>query len=455
MTTPDAELRSTELSPWVQGAHAPVRDEVTVTELAVTGRIPVELDGRLLRNGPNPIGPVDPVRHHWFTGAGMVHGVRLRDGTAEWYRNRWVRTPDVTSVLGGPTCPSPFGDDVRLFAANTNVIGLNGRTYALVEAGSPPVELTDELETVGASDFGGTRGHPYTAHPKVDPATGQLHSVSYFWGWGDQVRYEVVGTDGRVCHRADIPTGGPVMVHDVAITETRVVVFDLPVLFDLDAAMSGAQLPYRWSPSYQARLGILPLAGTADQVRWVDIESCWVFHALNAFDRGEQIVLDVVRYDTVFDVDTTGPADGPPRLERWVIDPAAGTVATEVIDDATQEFPRVDERLVGRQHRYGYTAEIGVRFSPGGARRHDMTTGRTEQHDFGPGRVTGELVFVPRQAGAAEDDGWLLSIVHDAATDRSDVVILDASDFAGDPVATIHLPVRVPAGFHGNWVPTR
>jgi carotenoid cleavage oxygenase len=186
---------------------------LTAFDLEVTGVVPPELDGRLLRNGPNPVGAVDPLSHHWFTGTGMVHGLRLRDGRAEWYRNRWVRTSDVTDVLGEPRCLSPFGDDVRLFAANTNVIGHAGRTFAIVEAGTPPVELTDELDTVGPSDFDGTRDHPYTAHPKLDPATGELHSMSYFWAWGNQVRYEVVGV-GWMCpapgrHRDERPGDGP------------------------------------------------------------------------------------------------------------------------------------------------------------------------------------------------------------------------------------------------------
>jgi carotenoid cleavage oxygenase len=441
-------------SPWTTGPRAPVSEELTALDVQVTGVIPSELDGRLLRNGPNPVGVVDPLSHHWFTGTGMVHGLRLRDGRAEWYRNRWVRTPDVTDVLGEPRCRSPFGDDVRLFAANTNVIGHAGRTFAVVEAGTPPVELTDELDTVGPSDFDGTRDHPYTAHPKLDPATGELHSMSYFWAWGNRVRYEVVGVDGRVRHRADIATNGPVMVHDVSITERYAVIYDLPVLFNLDAAMGGAALPYRWDSSYQARLGFVPLGGSADQVRWVDIEPCWVFHPANAYDDADgRVVLDVVRYDTMFNVDVTGPNDGPARLERWTVDPNTGAFSSVVIDERNQEFPRVDERSVGRRHRYAYTAEIGDHFDPGAALRHDLKSGITERRAAGDGRGFGELVFVPRSPDSAEDDGWLLAVAHDLAGGRADVVILDASDFSGDPVATVHLPGPVALGFHGNWVP--
>lgn len=445
-------VTSSSQSPWTSGPRAPVTDELTTFDLPVSGTIPVELDGRLLRNGPNPIGAVDPSSHHWFTGTGMVHGLRLREGRAEWYRNRWVRTPDVTDVLGEPRCPSPFPDDVRLFAANTNVIAHAGRTFAIVEAGAPPVEMTDELDTVGPSDFDGTRDHPFTAHPKRDPATGELHTMSYFWGWGNQVRYEIVGVDGRVRHRTDVATNGAVMVHDMSITERYAVIYDLPVLFNLDAAMAGAPLPYRWDSSYQARLGFLPLAGTADQVRWVDIEPCWVFHPANAYDDGGRVVLDVVRYDTMFDVDPTGPNDGPPRLERWTVDPAAGAFSAEIIDERSQEFPRTDERTVGRHYRYAYTTEIGDHFDPGAALRHDVHTGATERRPAGDGRGFGELVFVPRAADSDEDDGWLLAVAHHLRGGNADVVILDAADFTGDPVATVHLPGPVPLGFHGNWV---
>ena len=447
-------LPSTVRNPWLEGVHAPVHEEHTTFDLQVTGSLPVELDGRFLRNGPNPVSTPDPTTHHWFTGDGMVHGLRLRDGRAEWYRNRWVRSPDVADALGEPRPPSPYADDVRLFAANTHVIGFGGRTYALVEAGTPPVELTDELDTVGPTDFGGSLEHPFTAHPKLDPATGRLHAVSYFWGWGNQVRYQVLGPDGRIEHATDLATTGPTMVHDVSITETRVLVYDLPCLFDVDAAMAGVRLPYRWDPTYPARVGVLPLGGVADEVQWVDVEPCWVFPPMNAYDDGTDVVVDLVRWDSMFNTHLLGPSEGQPRLERWTIDPAAGSVRTEVIDDRGQEFPRVDERLVGRRHRYGYAAEIGSCFAPGAALRHDLRAGTTERHDFGPGRTTGELVHVPAGPDSDEDDGWLLSFVHDAASDRSELVVLAAGDFTGDPVATVHLPARVPSGFHGSWVPS-
>lgn len=445
---------ATVVSPWLTGNFAPVREEVTATDLAVTGRIPEELCGRYLRNGPNPATPVEPATYHWFVGDGMVHGVRLRDGRAEWYRNRWVRSPAVAAALGEAAPPSPFGAEVPAFAANTNVIGHAGRILALVEAGAPPIELTPELDTVGPTDFGGTLDHAFSAHPKRDPVTGELFVVAYFWGWGQRIRLIVVGPEGRVRRSVDIPVPGMPMVHDTAITETSVVLFDLPCTFSIDDAMAGSALPYRWDPAYGARVGLMPREGTAKDVRWWETEPCWVFHPLNAYDAPDgSVICDVVRWPKIFDADRLGPSEGPTRLERWRLDPAAGAVATEVLDDRGLEFPRHDERILGRPHRYGYAVSLDAPFVQSVALKHDLATGRVEVHDFGPGRVAGELVFVPRSPDAAEDDGWLMGFVYDATTDRSDLVILAAQDFTGDPVATVHLPRRVPFGFHGNWVP--
>jgi carotenoid cleavage dioxygenase-like enzyme len=424
--------------PYLDGNFAPVTEEVTSLDLAVTGTIPPELVGRLVRIGPNPKAPPDPATYHWFTGDGMVHGVRLRDGRAEWYRNRWVQ-----------------GDEV----VNTHVIGVDGRTFALVEAGSKPVELTDELETVGSCTFDGTLDGSFSAHTHRDPATGDMHAVTYHWSW-DHIRHVVLGPDARVRREERIAVPDAPMVHDCAITENHVVLYDLPVTFSMEAAASGARLPYRWNPGHPPRVGLLPLDGPGDAVRWFDAPSCYVFHTLNAYEAGGTVVIDLVRHPRMFDTTLNGPDEGAPVLERWTLDLAGGTVKTETLDDRPQEFPRMDERLAGRPHRYGYTAVLGNGVEHGPTMKHDLTTGTSLLHDYGPDRASLEPLFVPRSDGAdggaspaGEDDGWVMSYVYDAGTDRSDVVILDARDFAGDPVATIHLPVRVPFGFHGSWIP--
>ncbi|BBZ12674.1 carotenoid oxygenase family protein [Mycobacterium branderi] len=490
MTTLAAAVDSAA-NPYLSGNWAPVQREITATDLEVTGNIPEFLDGRYLRIGPNPLGDPDPCRYQPFLGEGMAHGLRLRDGKAQWYRNRWVRSADVARRLGEqwPGGPHLGGFD---FAANTNIIGHAGRTFALTEAGVRPYELSDELDTVGPSDFCGTLFAGYTAHPKRDPATGELHAVSYNPMQGSLIRYTVTGVDGRVRHTVDIRLDAQTMMHDFSLTERYVVLYDLPVVLDFSAAMArkpakavarwltrfverhpapdfllrtamrGSErggppslpLPYRWAPERQARVGIMPRTGTAADVRWFEVQPCYVFHPLNAFDDGDTVVLDVVRHPTMF-ASAAQPIPDTQTLDRWTVNLTTGTVREERIDDTSQEFPRVDERLVGRRHRYGYA----VGYAPGWAAltapdailKHDVVTRSTQAASFGSGREPSEFVFVPSAPDAAEDDGVAMGFVYDRTTDRSDLVLLDAQTL--EPIATVHLPARIPNGFHGNWVP--
>jgi carotenoid cleavage dioxygenase len=174
------------------------------------------------------------------------------------------------------------------------------------------------------------------------------------------------------------------------------------------------------------------------------------------------VVVDLVRHERVFDASRLGPDESVPTLWRWTIDLTRGSISTEQLHDDTVEFPRVDERLVGRPYRYGWAASVaaqrsgghGVVFDGASIAKFDLLAGTVEHHEMGAGRAAGEAVFVPSGAGAAEDDGYVLTLVYDAAEDRSDLVVLPAQDIGGEPVATVHLPRRVPFGFHGNWIPT-
>jgi len=437
---------------FLQGNYAPLTEEVTVTELPVTGTLPDHLDGRYLHNGPNPIAP-DPAGYHWFLGGGMVHGLRLRDGRVEWYRNRWVRSASVAEALGEPVRPGPIHADMD-FAPNTHVVGHAGRTFALVEAGSRPYELTDELDTVGPCDFDGTLPGGYTAHPHRDPATGELHAVAYFWGWGNKVQYSVLGVDGRIRRTVDVEVTGSPMMHDFSLTADHVVLYDLPATFDLDKVAAGT-LPYTWDPDYPARVGVMDREGDGSDVRWFEVEPCYVYHPLNAYDDGDRIVLDVVRHEKTFATRHDGPDEGPTSLERWTVDLAAGKVLDERLHDRSQEFPRVDDRVVAGRHRYGYT--VGFETADGAQEtnvviKHDLDNRTSQVRSLAPTAQPDELVFVPRSPDAAEDDGVLMGFVHDRAEGRSDLVVLDAGSL--DTVATVHMPTRVPHGFHGSWVPS-
>lgn len=452
----------TSTNPYLNGNHGPVLHEITApeSELDVTGTIPAELNGRYVRNGPNPLVAPDPDTYHWFIGDGMLHGLRLREGRAEWYRNRWVRSGPVARALGEEPKSGRVHGGMD-FGPNTNVIGHAGRTLALVEAGAMAYEVTDELETVGPFDFGGTLSGGYTAHPKKDPRTGELVAVSYFFGWGNDVEVTIVSPEGGVTSSRNVAMGGSVSLHDCAITPRYVVLYDLPVVFDADAAMSGARFPYRWFDDYHARIGLLPRHPVDGvDVVWHDINPCYVFHTLNAFDDvdgGAGITLDVVRHPSMFRTSFLGPAEGTPTLERWTVDGLGGPVKEEQLDDHSQEFPRADERRLGLPYRYGYgvfTDRGGdVVGTENGIIRHDLVGGTSEVRRFGPTAQVGEAVFVPRTESGDESDGWLMALVYEGTTDVSSLYILNAEDLSGTPQAVITLPQRVPVGFHGNWIP--
>jgi carotenoid cleavage dioxygenase-like enzyme len=457
-----------EQNPFLSGPFAPVEQEITAFDLPVTGTLPRELSGCYLRNGPNPMGLEDPGyrwgENHWFLGAGMVHGVRLRDGRAEWYRNRWVRSRRVAAALGEKWPGGPAHDDAD-FAANTHIIRHAGRLLATGEAGPLPYQLTDELETVGPFDFGGKLPGGYAAHTKLDRRTGELHAIAYYWPW-DYVQHVVADAGGQVIRTANIPVPDGPMMHDFALTDRYVVLFDLPVTFSMDAVSAGRKLPYTWNPAHQPRVGLLPRAGQPDSIRWFEVEPCWVFHTLNAYDDRDRVVVDLARYAGPYDVSAL-EGKGPLTLDRWSIDPGSGAVHQQSLDDRAQEFPRVDDRIVSQPHRYGYSAAISVvsrdtvslsgDFADGAFAnallKHDLTAGTAEAHEFSRDATAGEAVFAPASATAGEDDGYVLAFIHNPERGAADLVLLAAQDFTAEPVARVHLPARIPLGFHGSWLP--
>jgi carotenoid cleavage oxygenase len=491
-------------NPYLDDVLAPVSAEVTATDLAVTGHIPEFLDGRYLRNGPNPVAEVDPATYHWFTGDGMVHGVALQDGKAGWYRNRWVRSASVRSVLGESAAMPNLRAGMQSLGANTNVLAHAGKTLALVEGGVANYELTDELDTVGPCDFDGTLAGGYTAHPHRDPRTGELHAVSYSFARGRTVQYSVIDTHGHARRTVDIEVSGSPMMHDFSLTDKYVVLYDLPVTLDPMqvvgakvpawmrhparlvaqsvigrvrvpgpiAAMvnrnerQAYQLPYAWNPKYPARIGVMPREGGNADVRWFEIEPCYVYHPLNAYsevrDGNEVLVLDVVRYQRMFDRDRRGPGESRPTLDRWTINLTTGAVSGERRDDRAQEFPRINETRLGGRHRFGYTVGIEDGFLGSGRTqmstslyKHDYATGSSTVAPLDSELVIGEMSFVPRPAATShdvgEDDGILIGYGYHRGRDEGQLVLLDGQTC--EAVATVHLPQRVPMGFHGNWAP--
>lgn len=430
---------------WMKGNFAPVEKEVESFDLPVTGVLPPELSGVFMRTGPNPAREASA---HWFLGDGMVHGVRLEKGKARWYRNRYVRTPLYERKISSGD-PSVFMDRTAS-TANTNITRHAGRTFALEEAHFP-YEIDADLATKGCEDFGGKLKTALTAHPKICPLTGEMLAFGYSVIQPFCV-YHRFDAQGRLVQSEEIPTGGPVMMHDFCATQTKVIFMDLPIVFDMAIAMQGG-MPYRWSDDYPARLGVMPRKGTAKDLKWFSIPSCYVFHPLNAYDDGEAVVLDVARYEKMW----VKGFDAPAHLHRFRLDLRTGVAKGERLDDQMIEFPRVANAKAGLKHRYGYAItthgddEAGFKLGSEIV-KFDLDRGETRIASLGRGRFPSEAAHAAVvSSGGGEDDGYLLSIIYDAATNASELIVLDATDITKGPIASVALPQRVPFGFHGAW----
>ncbi|MEO1059055.1 MAG: carotenoid oxygenase family protein [Actinomycetota bacterium] len=449
----DAEDR---LPFYLRGNYAPVESEVESFDLPVHGTLPPELNGRFFRNGANPQGSRPS---HWFDGDGMLHGIRLHEGTAEWYRNRWVRTK---LLAGEPRFnQETMSFDLTAGRANTHVVRHAGSIMAL-EEGSFPMGIGPDLETFGPIDFDGRLHTPCTAHPHVCAETGEMHFFGYELVSQPFVTYHVADAAGQLIHTQPIEIPSPVMMHDFAISRNHAIFLDLPVVFDLDIALTGRGMPFVWRPLNGARIGLLDRrnvgADAPAQPRWFEVDECYVFHIVNAWeeDDGNVVVLDAGRHPSMWSGDAN--AFEPCYLWRWRFDLRTGAVTEQQLDDREHGFPRIDDRRTGLSNRYAW-ATTGRPNSPvmtDGATnvvKYDVTTGESALHDFGDTVSTAEPVFVPRTESAGEDDGWLVTYLYDRATESSSFAVLDAADMSAEPVAVVPLPQRVPHGFHGSWFP--
>ena len=452
-----------EQKPWhLSGNNAPVFDELTVTSLEVKGSIPSELAGRYFRNGANP---QSGISDHWFVGDGMIHGIEIADGKANWYRNRYVRTP----MFDNPDKDrmelyldmETMGFNYEVSVANTSVLGHAGKIYAL-EEGSFPYELSKEVDTIGCHTYGGKLTTAMTAHPKVCGETGELLMFGYS-SLPPYLTYHRISSDGQLVQSEEITVGGPTMMHDFTVTRNHSIFLDLPAIFDMEMAMQGG-MPIRWSDDYASRFGVMPRAGSDADVKWFDVNPCYVFHTLNSYEDGDEIVVNGCRLREIWRDsseiavnDAPDPADSPMMWE-WRLNMKTGTVSESQIDDRGSEFPKLPDSLVGLQNRYGYCLSMGdggiSGVSEGGATvKYDLANGGTsELHNFPKSHFPGEPSFVPAEGAKNEDDGYLMTYVYAGDTDTSYLAILDASNIASDPLAEIHVPKRVPTGFHGTWI---
>ncbi len=459
--------RESEVNAFLQGNFAPWRMEGVAEDLEVTGRIPHELAGTYYRNGPNPAFE-PPGRYHWFDGDGMIHAIALGDGRAH-YRNRYVSSAGLKEERGagrglfsGLLDIDPSEAPRFKNTGNTNIVWHAGRLLALMEAAFPTRMEPRTLETLGELDFDGRLAGAMTAHPKMDPETGEM----LFFGYSPfppHLQYHVADREGRLVRSEVIDVAWPSMMHDFAITKDHVIFILCPLVFSFENLAKRGGV-FSWEPERGTRLGVMPRSGGNADVKWFETEASYVFHPMNAFAEGDAIVLDVARYgrlDFMSPQAAANPSwrdENAARMHRWRIDLQAGGVKSTPLDDIVTEFPRVDERRLGRRYRFGYTAAREPELNDGAqplwtaVKKYDFERGTAETRRFGAENGVGEPLFVPRGEGAAEDDGWVLVLAYDHARNTSDFYILDARDVRGEPVAVVHLPHRVPYGFHGNWV---
>jgi len=449
------------------GLLEPMRSEDDF-DLKVVGRIPDALAGAYYRNGPNPQfdpqGPSFP-----FLADGMIHAFFLepnKDGGRARYRNRWVRTPKWHAenragrlLFNGFGTPDPSAANVNPSTVNIHIVYHAGKLMGLGEH-SEPFEIDPrDLERGAFMSTGGKR----TAHPKIDPETGEMVWFDYFAGperFSNLIDYGVTDKSGNVTRRDRFAAPYGAIMHDFMVTRNYVMFPVSPLAGDLARARKGLP-PVAWEPTKGAFVGVMKRDADVDSIRWFEIEPKFFLHTMNAWEDGEKVHCEVTEFPSPPEVFPN--ADGSPsrsteaRLARWTIDLAGETngAKREQIDDLNSEMPRVDERFAGLPYRHGwYFADIDSKYPMmhDAIAHFDFKTGKRAVRMFDSGDAAGEPVFVQRSASAPEGDGYIISVVYRAATNTSELLILNAQDIAGEPAAVLKMPRRVPGCAHGSFV---
>ncbi|MEM0950889.1 MAG: carotenoid oxygenase family protein [Cyanobacteria bacterium P01_H01_bin.74] len=433
---------------------APVKQELTHTAFDIEGIIPEELNGTYLRNGPNPAGPISP-NAHYFSGDGMVHGVRLKAGKVLWYRNRFVRGGSVSKTLGEKEIGGPVSNGLDV-SPNTNIIRFKNTLYATIEAGPSMIQLSPELDSISRSNLEGILAEGFTGHHKIDPEDKDIHGVVYCNKLGNNALYIRLKQDGSLLNKVTVPLSGASQIHDMAITKNYAIILDLNVVFSTSALLK-TTLPIAWQDKKASRVGVLPKGGTADQIRWFEVSPCYVYHPLNAFEDAQgNIVLDVSRYERASLKDYYGPlGDTEPSIDRWTLpmNSSEKKAKEDRLFNLPLDFPKVNPQFEGRSYQYGYTVEATLKPSFERAVKLNLMTSEVEYQAF-DGGMSSELTFIPRENATTEDDGWLIGFVFQPEKQQSRLVILDAKKFSEPPVASIWIPEQyVPIGTHGGWFP--
>jgi carotenoid cleavage dioxygenase len=472
--------------PIYTGYNRPGRIECQVRDLEVEGRIPAELNGIFYRVAPDPHWPPKLGRDVYFNGDGMVCAFDFRDGHVD-LKTRYVRTAKFLAEeaargpLFGPY-RNPFFDDASVAGlsrgtANTNVLLHHGRLLALKEDSRPVAMDADSLETLGEYDFEGALDCPtFTAHPKIDPVTGEMIAFGYAAGGlaTRDVAYFVFDARGKLVHEVRFEAPYYAMLHDFGVTEDYVIFPVAPVVGSLERCRQG--LPhFGWDASKPVHLGVLPRRGSARDLRWFTGPTQFASHVMNAFNEGEKIHIDMpVAEGNAFPFfpDITGarfdPGKGRAFMTRWTMDMGANGASYQAaqLSDFSGEFPRIDDRYATKPHRHAWWVvhDPSRPFDPvrggsiGGpgwnAWTHcDLATGKRSTFYPGPTSTVQEIAFAPRSADAPEGDGFILGLVNRFESMSTDLMVMDAQKLDAGPLATVHLPVRLRNGLHGNWVP--
>lgn len=462
--------------PYLSGPFAPVFRECILQDLPVEGAIPTDMEGIYLRNGPNPrFAP--PGRYHAFDGDGMLHSAHFSAGKLT-YRNRWIRTDawqeednagegryrGVMDTLKGRE------DQPLKNSANTDIVGHAGKAVASwYQAGVPYWIDPVTLETLGKAPLTGLGGG-FSAHCKVDEHTGEMMFFDY-WNEAPYMSYGVVDRDGRQVHQVPIALPGPRLPHDMAITEHYSILHDLPLIHCPEALRHGRH-KIHFETTLPTRLGVIPRFGNADDVRWFEFSPCFIYHVINAWEEGPEVVMVGCRYlprqTPAGDIDANATANDiaqlrmNARLWQWRMNLQTGEAREQCLNDSLNvEFPGINLRFQGRKSRWGYLVDHDPNtLHWTGLRKFDLDTGicTSAWTDDAVNAWYSEPWFAPR-VGAhidaqtqAEDDGYIVVFCWNQATKIQEIQVFDAHDLNTGPLARIMLPVRVPSGFHACWI---
>ncbi|WP_156472039.1 carotenoid oxygenase family protein [Sphingorhabdus sp. M41] len=461
--------------PYRNGAWTPVFEELATDDLEIIGTIPADIDGLYIRNTENPVH--DSIgRYHPFDGDGMIHTIRLKDGKAT-YRNRFVRTEgfEAEQEEGGPLWVGIMGkpDESKRpgwgahgsvkDSSSTDVVVHAGTILSTFYQCGEGYRLDPEtLETLGTADWVPEDG--ISAHPKVDEATGELLFFNYSTKT-PYLHYGVVGPDNKLKHFIPIPLPGPRLPHDMAFTENYAIFNDCPLYWKPELIERNLYIP-AYHPDEPTRFGIIPRMGQPEDIKWFEAKPTYVLHWSNAYEEGDEVVLDGYFQNEPVPPPLTDFPSGyesmgasidlhsfKPELHRWRFNMKTGETREETLfDDYPVEFGMINQQIAGQPFRYVYsvTGEPGW-FLFNGLTKHDLKTGEAEHLSFGEQRFGSEAPFIPRANAQSEDDGYLISFITDMGQDRSECIIIDAQDLAAGPVCTIILPHRISSGTHATW----